>query len=128
MDELRTYVGVTLTADQLTSVMSSSDAGAIGGLVSYLSFSDPADLAMDHVPSTTCGEGSSTAVGPTTGKVCGIVAAAGGVALDEGGCCPIVVDGDVTCDQVGEVTFFFFFTSSLTSCLSNYHLFGRPQQ
>ena len=87
MDELRTYVGTALTADQLATVMSSTSTSQ-GGLISSLNF-DTSNLLLDAAcgsSSNATSSGNFTAttwrnygVTATTGKVCGAVSSAGSV-------------------------------------------------
>ena len=96
MDELRVYRGVALDAAGIASAMGSVSTTE-AGLISYLAFDDSGRLQLEYVSSTSC-DGTSTAV-PVTGKMCG--AEPGGVALEGGGCCPVVVaGGTVSCTQV----------------------------
>lgn len=75
MDELRSYVGVALSAGQLVALMTSV-ATSNPGLVSYFAFSN-----SDHTPAnayfasgTNCAV-ETTSVSATEGKVCGVVTA-----------------------------------------------------
>jgi hypothetical protein len=96
MDELRVYRGVVLDAAGIASAMGSVSTSE-AGLISYLAFDDPGRLHLNYVSSTSC-DGTSTAV-PVAGKMCG--AEPGGVALEGGGCCPLVVEGGtVSCTKV----------------------------
>jgi hypothetical protein len=92
MDELRTYVGVALTAGQLTSVMSSL-ATSDTFLVSYLAFQYDGLLNMDYKANNLC-DSTSSFVTSTTGKLCGAVVVPEATAVVEGGtgCCPILIE------------------------------------